>query len=93
MSVVGEYQRILGDFLAVLKTSDAERAGQLTAQLAKADVEVAGSVSEAARRCLELLGDLAPDTVTGFSSDDGHKLFVEALEHLLSVCRAILGCT
>jgi len=93
VSVVGEYQRIRGDFLAALGTSDGERAEQLTAQLAHADVEVAGSVSEAARRTLDLLTDVTPDTVTGFPTERERKLFVEALEHLLSICHVVLGRT
>lgn len=91
MSVVGEYQRILGDFRSALADAESEPAAELATRLADADVEVAGDVSEAARRTLDLLGDVAPGGMTGFPSEREQKLFDEALEHLRSVCRVILG--
>ena len=93
MSVVGEYERILGDFLAALKASQTEFATHFAKRLANAEISRAGNVSRAAERALELLSEVAGDKVTGFPGPLERDRFREERERFLAICRIVLGCS
>jgi len=91
VSVVGEYRRILGDFVSALRASRTGSAERLASELAAAEIERAGDVSRAAETALRLLADVSPDVLEGFPGAAEHTRFVEMRKHLTAVCRAILG--
>jgi hypothetical protein len=91
VSVVGEYRRILGDFVSAVRASPTVPAEHLASDFAAAEIERAGDVSRAAETALRLLANVSPDVIQGFPGPAEQARFVEMRDHLTAICRAILG--
>ncbi|MEZ4215837.1 MAG: hypothetical protein R3E88_05115 [Myxococcota bacterium] len=91
MSVRGEFQRVLGDCLALLDA--APSSGTWRAALARAGERVAEGASPrslvAAAEEVLALGDAAPPHA--FATEADSRAFAERLEHLRAICRVVVG--
>lgn len=88
MSVHGEFQRILGELVGFLERTGAPVGSGWARELEDAATLGRTDVSGGADRTLALLeGDLAPT----FASPLEIEEFARIREHLISLCRVILG--
>lgn len=85
MSVSGEFQRVVGDAVALLERSPAGSARRLASALEEAARRGHRDLCDGAERVIALLE--GPEAGRDLQGEE----FGRATEHLRSICRAILG--
>ena len=88
MSVHGEFQRIAADTISFLETTEGETAQRLAAGLRSATEQREDDISRAASQVFELLSE---GERPGFHSELERNEFDRHHDHLLSICRMVLG--
>ncbi len=88
MSVHSEFQRIAADTITFLETTADETAQRLAAGLQSATEQREDDISRAASQVFELLSE---GERPGFHSKLERNEFDRRQEHLLSICRMVLG--
>ncbi len=89
MSVSGEFQRLVGETVALLQRSQAGSASSLAGALVEAARLGRSDLSTGASEVVQLLE--GPTGAPRFGSDPQGEEFGRAVEHLRTLCRAILG--
>lgn len=89
MSVPGEFQRVVANTATFLQRSQAGGASSLAGALVEAARLGRGDLSAGASEVVRLLE--GPTGAPRFGSDHQDEEFGRVVEHLRSLCRAILG--
>ncbi len=88
MSVHGEFKRITADAITFLESSAGETAERLAAGLRSAAQRREDDIGLAASEVVELLSERERP---GFRSELERQEFDRLEDHLLSICRVVLG--
>ena len=88
MSVHGEFHRIAADTISFLETTEGETAQHLAAGLRSATEQPEDDICLAASQVLELLSE---GERPGFHSELERNEFDRREDHLMSICRVVLG--
>lgn len=88
MSVHGEFKRIAADTITFLETTAGEAAQHLAAGLRSATEQREDDICLAASQVLELLSE---GERPGFHSELERNEFDRREDHLVSICRVVLG--
>jgi hypothetical protein len=88
VSVQGEFQRVLGDYLAFLRETTPSGAERWTAELETTARLARDDLSEGAERLLAFLADAPPPQLP---AELERQEFARHGDHLCQICRVILG--
>jgi len=91
MSVTSEFLRVLGDVIDFLENVSGEGPRTLAKQLVEARAIGEVDVTRGADLVLSFEGSSTSASVVGLSADSDRRRYEDLRDHLLSLCRVVVG--